>query len=103
MLAEKIDMYIKERVTLADEVIVAFGKEKIKDGSVVLTYARSVPCFTCPRRQPAWRRALICSDLFCSGPSQELHRREAARLSLPLDEEDRPELLRHPDRLVAAV
>lgn len=42
MLAEKIDMYIKERVTLADEVIVAFGKEKIKDGSVVLTYARCV-------------------------------------------------------------
>lgn len=40
MLAEKINMYIKERVTLADEVIVAFGKEKIKDGSVVLTYAR---------------------------------------------------------------
>ena len=42
LLAAKIDEYIRERVTLADEVIVEFAKQKIKDGDVVLTYARSV-------------------------------------------------------------
>ena len=40
LLAAKIDEYIRERVTLADEVIVEFAKQKIKDGDVVLTYAR---------------------------------------------------------------
>lgn len=57
MLAEKIDMYIKERVTLADEVIVAFGKEKIKDGSVVLTYARCVVALSV---LDLFKRSLTC-------------------------------------------
>ncbi|CED85441.1 Translation initiation factor 2B, delta subunit (eIF-2Bdelta/GCD2) [Phaffia rhodozyma] len=41
LLTRKIDQYIRERVTLADEMIVQFAQEKIRHGDVVLTYARS--------------------------------------------------------------
>ncbi|KAG8901435.1 5'-3' exoribonuclease 2 [Tulasnella sp. 403] len=40
-LCEKIDMFIRERITLADQVIQSFAMEKIHDGDVILVYARS--------------------------------------------------------------
>ncbi|PFH49342.1 hypothetical protein AMATHDRAFT_76237 [Amanita thiersii Skay4041] len=40
-LCEKIDTYIRERILLADEVIQDLAGQKIKDGDVILTYARS--------------------------------------------------------------
>ena len=36
-----IDNYIQEKITLADEVIAKKAKEKIKDGDVILTFAKS--------------------------------------------------------------
>ncbi|EXJ84256.1 translation initiation factor eIF-2B subunit delta [Capronia epimyces CBS 606.96] len=40
-LCEAIDLYIRERITLADEVIAREATERIEDGDVVLTYAKS--------------------------------------------------------------
>ncbi|RXW21189.1 hypothetical protein EST38_g4673 [Candolleomyces aberdarensis] len=41
LLCRKIDEYIRERIIMADEVIQEFAGKKIKDGDVILTYARS--------------------------------------------------------------
>ncbi|KZT62998.1 IF-2B-domain-containing protein [Calocera cornea HHB12733] len=40
-LCERIDTYIRDRITVADRVIEDHAMEKIRDGDVVLTYARS--------------------------------------------------------------
>jgi len=40
-LCEAIDNFIREKVTLADQVIARKANEKIKDGDVVLTFAKS--------------------------------------------------------------
>lgn len=40
-LCEAIDVFIRERVTFADEVIASSAVDKIKDGDVILTYAKS--------------------------------------------------------------
>ncbi|KAJ8086307.1 hypothetical protein PM082_005130 [Marasmius tenuissimus] len=40
-LCRKIDDYIRDRIIYADEVIEDLAVEKIKDGDVILTYARS--------------------------------------------------------------
>jgi len=40
-LMDEIDSYIRERITLAHQVIVAAAVERIADGDVVLTYATS--------------------------------------------------------------
>lgn len=40
-LCEAIDNYVQEKVTLADQVIAKKANEKIKDGDVVLTFAKS--------------------------------------------------------------
>lgn len=40
-LCMKIDNYIRDRIIIADEVIQEFAGKKIKDGDVILTYARS--------------------------------------------------------------
>jgi len=40
-LCDAIDVYIRERVTFADQAIAASTTEKIKDGDVILTYAKS--------------------------------------------------------------
>ena len=40
MLCEKIDNFIRDRITVADRVIVNYGLQKIQDGDVILTYAR---------------------------------------------------------------
>jgi translation initiation factor eIF-2B subunit delta len=40
LLCRKIDEYIRERIIMADEVIQEFAGKKIKDGDVILTYAR---------------------------------------------------------------
>ena len=41
LLCQKIDTYISERIVLAGSVIGEYAIQKIKDGDVVLTYARS--------------------------------------------------------------
>ncbi|CAG8473223.1 3696_t:CDS:2 [Diversispora eburnea] len=41
LLCEKIDNFIRDRITVADRVIVEYGLQKIQDGDVILTYARS--------------------------------------------------------------
>lgn len=38
----KVDNYIRDRIIIADEVIQELAGKKIKDGDVILTYARSV-------------------------------------------------------------
>ncbi|KAI9233080.1 MAG: hypothetical protein BYD32DRAFT_426795 [Podila humilis] len=38
---EKIDNFIRDRITMADQVITSLGLNKIQDGDVILTYARS--------------------------------------------------------------
>ena len=38
---EKIDNFIRDRITMADQVITSLGLQKIQDGDVILTYARS--------------------------------------------------------------
>jgi hypothetical protein len=43
-LCGKIDNYIEERITAADQVIAQSAGLKIKDGDVLLTYARYVSC-----------------------------------------------------------
>lgn len=40
-LCQKIDNYIRDRIIIADEVIQELAGKKIKDGDVILTYARS--------------------------------------------------------------
>lgn len=40
VLCRKIDEYIRERIVMADEVIQESAGKKIKDGDVILTYAR---------------------------------------------------------------
>ncbi|KAJ1991245.1 hypothetical protein H4R33_001446 [Dimargaris cristalligena] len=40
-LIEKIDEFIRDRITAADRLIVQYGLQKIQDGDVVLTYACS--------------------------------------------------------------
>ena len=40
-LCEAIDNFIRERITVADQVIAASGAEKIKNGDVVMTFAKS--------------------------------------------------------------
>ena len=40
-LCNAIDLFIRERVTVADEVIAASAAEQIKDGDVIMTYAKS--------------------------------------------------------------
>ncbi|KAK7470942.1 hypothetical protein VKT23_002357 [Stygiomarasmius scandens] len=40
-LCQKIDNYIRDRIIFADEVIEDLAVKKIKDGDVILTYARS--------------------------------------------------------------
>ncbi|KAF7981602.1 hypothetical protein HWV62_32662 [Athelia sp. TMB] len=41
LLCEKIDHYIRDRIIIADQVIEDIAVKKIKDGDVILTYARS--------------------------------------------------------------
>jgi translation initiation factor eIF-2B subunit delta len=40
-LVERIEHFIKERITVADRLIVENGMQKIQNGDVVLTYAKS--------------------------------------------------------------
>lgn len=40
-LCEAIDIFIRERVTFADQVIADSAADKIKDGDVIMTYAKS--------------------------------------------------------------
>ncbi len=40
-LCDAIDIFIRERVTFADQVIARSAAEKIKDGDVIMTYAKS--------------------------------------------------------------
>ena len=40
-LCNAIDLFIRERITVADEVIAASAAEQIKDGDIVMTYAKS--------------------------------------------------------------
>ncbi|KAJ7117312.1 eukaryotic translation initiation factor 2B delta subunit [Mycena crocata] len=41
LLCQKIDDYIRDRIIIADEVIQDLAGKKIKDGDIILTYARS--------------------------------------------------------------
>ncbi|KAF9134739.1 hypothetical protein BGW39_005993 [Mortierella sp. 14UC] len=41
LFVEKIDNFIRDRITMADQVITSLGLQKIQDGDVILTYARS--------------------------------------------------------------
>ena len=41
-LFTKIDDYIRDRIIIADQVIQELAGNKIKDGDVILTYAKSV-------------------------------------------------------------
>ncbi|KAI8603852.1 hypothetical protein EDD21DRAFT_301667 [Dissophora ornata] len=41
LFLEKIDNFIRDRITMADQVIISLGLQKIQDGDVILTYARS--------------------------------------------------------------
>ena len=51
MLQDKIDSYVQERITFADDVIVEYAMSKIADGDVILTYAVrfncSISCRSC--------------------------------------------------------
>jgi translation initiation factor eIF-2B subunit delta len=40
-LVERIEHFIKERITVADRLIVENGLQKIQNGDVILTYAKS--------------------------------------------------------------
>lgn len=42
-LSRRIDDYIRDRIIIADQVIEETAAKKIKDGDVILTYARCVP------------------------------------------------------------
>ncbi|KTW28003.1 hypothetical protein T552_01867 [Pneumocystis carinii B80] len=41
LLIKRIDRFIRDRITVADQVIVAAGQDKINNGDVILTYSRS--------------------------------------------------------------
>lgn len=41
LFLERIDNFIRDRITMADQVIINLGLQKIQDGDVILTYARS--------------------------------------------------------------
>ncbi|KAG9300102.1 hypothetical protein G9A89_000842 [Geosiphon pyriformis] len=41
LLCGKIDEFIRDRITVPDRMIVEYGLQKIQDGDVILTYARS--------------------------------------------------------------
>lgn len=41
-LIDGLNVYKEERITVADQMIVELGLEKIKDGDVILTYCRCV-------------------------------------------------------------
>ncbi|CAG8502939.1 5046_t:CDS:2 [Paraglomus occultum] len=41
LLCQKIDNFIRERITIADNAIVAYGLQKIHNGDIILTYAKS--------------------------------------------------------------
>ncbi|KAK9765682.1 hypothetical protein K7432_005777 [Basidiobolus ranarum] len=41
LLIERIDQFIRDRITVADKMIVDFGLQKIQNGDVILTYACS--------------------------------------------------------------
>ncbi|CAG8591843.1 1678_t:CDS:2 [Ambispora gerdemannii] len=41
LLCKKIDDFIRDRITVSDQMIVEHGLQKIQDGDVILTYARS--------------------------------------------------------------
>ena len=66
VLCDTIDNYIRDRILLADQVIQETAGSKIKDGDVVLTYARSVrACFPPCRCLPLlaghrWLRRSYC-------------------------------------------
>lgn len=45
-LCLKIDNYIRDRIIFADEVIQELAGKKIKDGDVILTYAKFVVSFS---------------------------------------------------------
>ncbi|KAL1925469.1 uncharacterized protein VTP21DRAFT_352 [Calcarisporiella thermophila] len=40
-LIEKIDLFIRDRITMADTLIVQIGMQKIQNGDVIMTYGRS--------------------------------------------------------------
>ncbi len=40
-LCDSIDIYVREKVTIADQVIVNKANEKIEDGDVIITFAKS--------------------------------------------------------------
>ena len=40
-LTERIGHFIRERITMADQLIVQNGLQKIQDGDVILTFAKS--------------------------------------------------------------
>ena len=44
MLCRTIDNYIRDKIIIADQVIQHLAGNKIKDGDVILTYARCVCC-----------------------------------------------------------
>ncbi|ORX87627.1 IF-2B-domain-containing protein [Basidiobolus meristosporus CBS 931.73] len=41
LLIERIDQFIRDRITVADKMIIDFGLQKIQNGDVILTYACS--------------------------------------------------------------
>ncbi|CAG8511255.1 10981_t:CDS:2 [Paraglomus brasilianum] len=41
LLCQKIDNFIRERITIADKAIIAYGLQKIHNGDIILTYAKS--------------------------------------------------------------
>lgn len=65
-LCDTIDNYIRDRILLADQVIQETAGSKIKDGDVILTYARCVPArytqrkiFTSIRRSSVVEKVLL--------------------------------------------
>ena len=80
VLFRKIDTYIRERIIIADQVIQETAGNKIKDGDVILTYARYffLPVFT--RFHRSWMEQVICCGESSSrgaflGPELFGHRR----------------------------
>ena len=55
VLFRKIDTYIRERIIIADQVIQETAGNKIKDGDVVLTYARYAVLWSRPIYSPDLR------------------------------------------------
>lgn len=40
LLIKRIDRFIRDRITVADQVIIAAGQNKINNGDVILIYSR---------------------------------------------------------------